>query len=205
MFNCYLSKNSIFPNPDVINTTDKINKKSIVSDTDIIDTNDNITQKINKISLNTFEYKKFDLNNTTGYYYVDSVYDGDTITVLIPIKLHIYNMISNSQIDESSDSNKSNSIYLNKVKLRLMGIDTPEMKLSKDTVSRDELIKKAEEAKEFLSNMILGKIIKIDILSNDKYGRPLANLYLNDKCLNKLMVEKGFAKNYNGGTKDTNF
>lgn len=204
MFNCYLSKKSIFPNTDIIDSTDKINKKSIVSDIDIVDTND-IAQKINKISLNTFEYKKFDLNNTTGYYYVESIYDGDTITVLIPIKLHIYNMLSNSQIDESSDTNKSNSIYLNKVKLRLMGIDTPEMKPSKDTVGRDELIKKAEEAKEFLSNMILGKIIKIEILSNDKYGRPLANLYLNDKCLNELMVEKGFAKNYNGGTKDTNF
>ena len=112
MFNCYLNKKSVFPNTDNIGIND-VNKKSIISD--IVDTNDNIVQKI---SLNTLEYKKFDLNNTSGYYYVDSVYDGDTITVLIPIKLHIYNMISNNQIDESSDSNKSNSIYLNKVKLK---------------------------------------------------------------------------------------
>ncbi len=57
-------------------------------------------------------------------------------------------MISSNQIDKQSDNNKSNTIYFNTIRLRLIGIDTPEMKPPKDMANRDEHIKKA---KEFLS------------------------------------------------------
>lgn len=159
-----------------------------------------------RISINMLEKKKFNLDNVVGNFYVESVYDGDTITVIIPVKSHIYNMISSNQIDELSDNNKSNTIYFNTVRIRLLGIDTPEMKPSRDLPNREEHIKKAKEAKDFLSNQILGKVIKVEFLSNDKYGRPLAKIYNHSNiCLNDLMVEKGYAKKYDGGTKDTDF
>ena len=162
---------------------------------------------LNEIKLDIKEIKKFDLNGITGNFYVESVYDGDTITILIPINTHIYNMISSNQIDESSDSNSSNITYLHKVRLRLLGIDTPEMKPSKDLPNRQEHIEKAKAAKEFLSGLVLNKIIRVEFLSNDKYGRPLCKIYSDShtQSLNDLMVTKGFAKKYDGGTKDTEF
>ena len=176
------------------NNTDLIN----------IEQDDNV-QKLQKIYTNTLEKKKFNLDNIKGNFYVESVYDGDTITLNVPIKTHIYNMISSNEIDEQSNNNKSNEITLYTVRIRLLGIDTPEIKPSKDLPNRDEHIKKAKEARDFLSNLILGKIIKVEFLTNDKYGRPLAKIYNGNICLNDLMVEKGYAKKYLGGTKDTDF
>ena len=168
------------------------------------------TSKSNKqdeIKLNTEEIKKFDLNGVKGNFYVESVYDGDTITILLPINMHIYNMCSSEQIDTSSDSNSSNITYLHKVRLRLLGIDTPEMKPSKDLPNRQVHIEKAKAAKEFLSGLVLNKVIRVEFLSNDKYGRPLCKIYSDSdtQSINDLMVSKGFAKKYDGGTKDTEF
>jgi endonuclease YncB( thermonuclease family) len=157
------------------------------------------------ISLNKLEKKKFDLENISGNFYVESVYDGDTITILVPLKTHIYNMTSSDQIDVSSDTNKTNIVYFNKIRLRLFGIDTPEIKPKKDIPNRDVHISKAKEARDFLSTLILNKIIKVEFLQNDKYGRPLAKIYHNNICLNNLMIEKEYAKKYDGGAKDSNF
>jgi endonuclease YncB( thermonuclease family) len=202
VFNIFNSKDKIKKNSQD-NYQDKNQNKN---QEELIKNHDNRTlNHIQKINIDSSEKKKFNLDNIKGDFYVESVYDGDTITVIVPVKTHIYNMISSNQIDEQSDNNKSNIIYFNTVKLRLMGIDTPEMKPPKDMVGRDEHIKKAKEAKEFLSEQILGQIINIEFLSNDKYGRPLAKIYKNNICLNDLMVEKGYAKKYDGGTKDTNF
>lgn len=169
------------------------------------DINDKSLNYATRTSLNKLEKKKFDLENISGNFYVESVYDGDTITILVPVRTHIYNMIGSDQIDMSSDSNKSNTVYFNKIRLRLFGIDTPEIKPKKDISNREDHIKKAKDSRDFLSNQILNKIIKVEFLQNDKYGRPLAKIYLNNQCLNDLMIEKGYAKKYDGGTKDTEF
>lgn len=165
---------------------------------------ENIVVNQNK-KLDSSIFKKFDLEKIEGSFYVESVYDGDTITILIPIQIHTYNMVDSNSIDLNSDSNKTNTIYFNKIKLRLLGIDTPEMKPRKDLPNREEHITKAKEAKDFLSNLILGKIITVKFLQNDKYGRPLANIYIDSICINSLMIEKGYAKKYDGGTKDIDF
>ncbi len=171
----------------------------------------NFTKKKEKyISIDAKEYNKFDLENVRGKFYVESVYDGDTITILVPTKLSIYDMNSVNTIDLDSNTNPTDKIVLNKIRVRLYGIDTPELKPKKDLPNREEHIAKAKEAKEFLSGIILNKIIKISFLSNDKYGRPLVKLYKdedgsNEICLNDLMIKKGYAKKYDGGTKDSDF
>lgn len=163
------------------------------------------------LSTDTLGYGKFNLENVSGNFLVDSVYDGDTITLIVPIKMEIYNMDSPTTLAlKSTNTNDMANIKLNKIKVRLFGIDTPELKPSKNLIGREAHIAKAKEARDFLSNMILNKIIKVNFLQNDKYGRPLVKLYVNNVegkeiCLNDLMISKGFAKEYDGGTKDSNF
>ena len=63
--------------------------------------------------------KKFNLDNLKGKFFVKSVYDGDTITILIPIRQHIYNMIDENNIDLDSDNNSNKNIFYNEIKIRL--------------------------------------------------------------------------------------
>ena len=80
--------------------------------------------------------------------------------------------------------------------VRLNGIDTPEMK------SKHEWEKIcARQAKDFLSTKILGKIVELRDVKNEKYGRVLATVYLNDKNINQLMIDKKHAIPYYGWTK----
>jgi len=168
-------------------------------------------KKKNKyLEIDTKQYGKFDFDKMEGNFYVESVYDGDTITLLIPTKLSIYNMSSSNMIDLNTNTNPLEQIVLNKIRVRLYGIDTPELKPKKNLSNRDEHITKAKKARDFLSELILNKIVRVSFLLNDKYGRPLVKLYIkeitsNEICLNDLMIKKGFAKKYDGGTKDSNF
>lgn len=147
------------------------------------------------------QYYKYDLEGIHGKFYVENVYDGDTITILFPVKQHIYNMNSKDEIDLKSDKNKKDLIEIKKIKLRLYGIDTPELKPSKKMENREEHIQKAIEAKNFLSNLILNQIVEIDFLKNDKYGRPLAIIYKNNIDINHHLIEKGYANKYDGKKK----
>lgn len=181
------------------------NKNNKNDNNDYSDNLDKSPNYAQRISLNSIE-KKFSLEGLVGNFYVKSVYDGDTFNVIVPSQIHFYNMIDKDKIDEKSDTNKNNEIFFNNIKVRLYGIDTPEMKPSKNLVNREEHIKKAIEAKDYLSNLILNKIIKVEFLANDKYGRPLAKIYNEEnKCINDLIVEQGYAKFYDGKTKDTDF
>lgn len=123
--------------------------------------------------LNPEEIPKFDFNGLKKFCRVVKVYDGDTCTVLFIWR-------------------KKNI----KINCRLYGIDTPEIRTS-DEEEKERGIK----ARDFLREMILEKIITINFLDNDKYGRPLAILYINDMNINELMIEKGYAKKYFGGKK----
>ncbi len=169
----------------------------------------NIFKKKNHKTVDV-SYSKFDLNNVKGNFYVDSVYDGDTICILIPTKLSIYEMLDKNTIDLNTNTNPTDKIIINKVRVRLYGIDTPELKPKKDLVERNLHIEKAIKAKNYLSQLILNKIVKVEFFTNDKYGRPLVKLYVkniisNEICLNELMIKKGYANKYLGSTKDDNF
>lgn len=80
--------------------------------------------------------------------------------------------------------------------MRLNGIDCPEIK------SKNENEKQcAQIAKKELSNLILNKIITLKNVETEKYGRILAEVYLDELHLNKYMIEKRLAVTYDGGTK----
>lgn len=101
---------------------------------------------------------------------VTSVYDGDTITVDIDLGM---------------------KIWLRGERLRLWGIDTPEL-------HRGTNREMARIARDFLRTKILGKQVVIKTIKDrkGKYGRYLAIIYKNDVNINELMVTRAYARRY---------
>ena len=58
------------------------------------------------------DYQDFNLDEIEGNFYVESVYDGDTIIILVPIKLSIFDMVEKDKINLNSNSNSLNEIKL---------------------------------------------------------------------------------------------
>lgn len=107
---------------------------------------------------------------------VIKVYDGDTITIASKLPY--------------SDS----PIY--KFQVRLNGIDTPEIKGKTENEKNQ-----AKKSKEALTNLIFGKVVELKNVSNEKYGRILADVYLKDLNVNNWMIENNYAIKYDGGKK----
>lgn len=107
---------------------------------------------------------------------VIKVYDGDTITIA------------------SKLSNKDKIIY--RFSVRLIGIDAAEIKGK----TANE-IKLAFEARDKLHELVFGKMIHLKNISTEKYGRILADVYLDDLHINQWMLDNGLAIPYDGGTK----
>ena len=113
---------------------------------------------------------------TSGY--VIKVYDGDTIT------------IASKMPYENSP--------LFRFQVRLNGIDTPEIK------SKNENEKQlAKNARDSLGKLIMHKIITLQNVKNEKYGRILADVYLDDLHINQWMIDQHFAVAYDGKTKQS--
>ena len=108
------------------------------------------------------------------------------------------------------------TIILNGEKIRFLGIDTPELRGSQKELglkARNYLINKLTDIvidnEDYTRNDIRNMINKdthiIEVLFGDfdKYGRPLAIIYKNNININEILVKDGYAKEYDGGTKDT--
>ena len=107
--------------------------------------------------MNTFVYNA----------YVDSVYDGDTITCTIDLGF---------------------GIYFSKQKIRLYGLDTPEVRGEErddGLISRDKL-----------RDRILDKDVIIKTIKDKKckYGRYLGIIYLEGENINDWLIENGLAE-----------
>ena len=112
---------------------------------------------------------------------VDRVVDGDTVDI---------------SIDLGFDLTK-------KVRVRLAGIDTPETR-TKDLSEK----KMGYQASEFLEMHIMeAKRLTVKTEKDGKYGRMLGWLYASEEdevSINELMIDKGYAWAYDGGTKEKN-
>jgi endonuclease YncB( thermonuclease family) len=109
---------------------------------------------------------------------VIKVYDGDTITIATTLP------IINSPLYRFS--------------VRLNGIDTPEIKGNTDDEKNA-----ATEVKNILTTMLLNKKVVLKNLQNEKYGRILADVYLDNLCINEWLLRERLAVKYDGGTKKT--
>ena len=85
---------------------------------------------------------------------------------------------------------------LYRLSVRLNGIDAPEIK-GKSAEEKEV----AKEARDFLSNLVLNKVIRLENVESEKYGRILADVYLGDVHLNELLLKERYAVKYDGGTK----
>ena len=111
---------------------------------------------------------------------VIKVYDGDTITIVTAL--------------HNGDLTPVRELY--KFNVRILGIDTPELK-SKNTVEKELGIM----ARDALAALVMNKVLKLENIAYDKYGRILCNLYLNDVDISKWLIENNYATPYSGGTK----
>ena len=113
---------------------------------------------------------------------VIKVYDCDTITIA-------------TKFPYLTTLNESHIMY--RFHIRLLGIDTPEMK----TKNEDEK-SIAHLAQKSLSDLILNKNVTLKNTSLDKYGRILANVYTENGIeLSNWAIFNRFAVSYDGGTK----
>ena len=85
---------------------------------------------------------------------------------------------------------------LYRLSVRLNGIDAPEIK-GKSAEEKEV----AKEARDFLSSLVLNKMIRLENVESEKYGRILADVYLGEVHLNELLLKERYAVKYDGGTK----
>lgn len=108
------------------------------------------------------------------------VYDGDTITADIDLGFNTWRRGE---------------------KLRLYGLDTPEVRGPDKALG---LI-----ARDALAGRILGKQVTICTIKDEnsteeereKYGRYLAKVYIGDELVNDWMIGQGFGRAYSGGAR----
>ena len=119
---------------------------------------------------------------------IDRVLDGDTIDVTIDLGFDLYK----------------------KERVRIAGVDTPE-KRTRDLEEKALGIDATNWLKEKLTETIKGDeelTIRTELKGGvGKYGRLLGWLYVGESniSLNELMIEEGYAWEYDGGTKQKNF
>ena len=119
---------------------------------------------------------------------INRVVDGDTIDVTIDLGFDLFK----------------------KERVRVAGVDTPE-KRTRDLEEKELGIEATNWLKEKLDGAISGDddlIIRTELVGGmGKYGRLLGWLYIGDSelSLNEIMIEEGYAWEYDGGTKQKNF
>jgi micrococcal nuclease len=112
------------------------------------------------------------MTDKKDYFYkaiVTDVHDGDTCTVDIDLGF---------------------GIWMKDQKLRLYGINTPELHGN----DKEAGIK----SRDYVKSLILGKIITLESQKDktEKYGRWLATIWLDGININKKLVQEGYAREY---------
>ena len=108
---------------------------------------------------------------------VIKVYDGDTITIAA------YMPYPDSPLFRFS--------------VRLNGIDTPEIK-----GHSEEEKKAAKVSRAALNEKLLHRVVTLKNVQTEKYGRILADVYLDELHINQWMLDNKYAVKYDGGTKE---
>ena len=68
------------------------------------------------------------------------------------------------------------------VKIRLYGIDCPEKHQAF-----------GQKAKTFTSQLSFGKVVEVDPVTRDRYGRIVACVHVGGRCLNEEILQAGYA------------
>jgi endonuclease YncB( thermonuclease family) len=190
LFSCFTNKtnpdnNVVFPQIPVINQDQELDQKTNTTDeTEFPGLDPSNINLFDTVSMEDsfIKNKSIDWKDTIPFVppinqgYVIKVYDGDTITIA-----------SKLPYPESP---------LYRFSVRLNGIDCPEMK-GKDNNEKQC----AQIAKNEVIELVLNKEIHLKNIQTEKYGRILADVYINNLHVNQHLIEKRLAVKYDGGTK----
>ena len=103
-----------------------------------------------------------------------SVYDGDTMTLLVDCGYYT----------------------LRKITVRLLGVDTPEIRTKNKEEKERGII-----TRDWVRSMTLNEEVMVKSIKNGKgkFGRFLCEIYVGNICINKELVKRGMATSYWGG------
>lgn len=120
----------------------------------------------------------FSFNNMKKKAKIISVYDADTVDAILCVRDRPY-----------------------RFKIRLNGIDTPEIRPVKTIENRDLHVECGIKCREYLKSKILNKIVEVHCSEFDKYGRILGEIFVDDSNISEHLISKKYAKKYEGKTK----
>ncbi|OQS55379.1 hypothetical protein EHP00_1226 [Ecytonucleospora hepatopenaei] len=119
---------------------------------------------------------------------VVDVVDGDTISVM---------QVNDEKYEDLIGENGERLVDYRLFRMRVCGIDSPEMGRNG---KEDQPY--AQMAKDYMSHLVFKKIVAVQFLHIDRFGRILGLLYLEDgdqyKIINLYMVRAGLAFIYGG-------
>ncbi len=129
-----------------------------------------------ELSSQTNDVPYFTLKGHVTEAKVVRVYDGDTIHVVFRYFDQYY-----------------------KWNCRIAHVDTPELR-TKNTEEKQ----RGYLARDKLSELIMGKVVKMECFEFDKYGRLLVEIQVpgSEQKVHEWLIENGHAKAYEGGTKE---
>lgn len=105
------------------------------------------------------------------------------LVIFFTLLISIFTFSMNGYVVKVSDGDSFvMSSYGKRVRVRMYGIDAPELKQSYGA-----------ESKKYLESLILHKKVKLKVLYEDKYKRKVAKVYCNGKQINLEMLETGNA------------
>lgn len=147
-------------------------------------------------TITRFQLKNLNDKNVPNYSFkgtafqakIVKVYDGDTCTAVV--KIHG---------------------KFQKVRVRCLGYDSPEINPRSDMPEREEHMRKAVIARDALAAMVLHKIVRLEVDDFDKYGRFLGTLYVTrfgccgEINMSEYMLKNGYGYEYFGGKKREDF
>lgn len=114
-----------------------------------------------------------------------SIYDGDTYTINLDLGF---------------------SIEKKKMKCRLAGVNTPEIRSSQKIKITDHERTLAKQARDFVKKTLLeaDEVLLHSHTKPDKYGRSSVTIWVNGISLAEILLEKGtdYALPYDGGKRD---
>lgn len=105
------------------------------------------------------------------------------LTLILSIVFSIFSFAIDGYVVKVSDGD---SFFMKqngkKIRVRMYGIDAPELKQ-----------KHGKESKKYLEELILGKKIELKVLYEDNYGRKVSKVYYRDREINLEMLRSGNA------------
>ena len=142
----------------------------------------------------------FDMNGINTYGRIVDIYDGDTMKIVLPLMNKYYkfnvrlNGIDTCEIKSHNIENKNKALQ---ARNKICNLIQEKWNYNKKDLNTQKEIKK------FLNSFVC--LVFVECLKFDKYGRLLANIYIDcdnrEKCLSKILIDENLAYAYDGGTK----